>query len=130
SVPHEHQRVQPALIGAPALRFQDGTPSFHVLEEQSPRPGALLLGGVLSLAVAGASIPIGHIANPRPFLAASAAHFQVDKRWPASSRRTTEAPGKTDKRTIAPLPPVTAETPLRSSNAKPTDFQSKPILAQ
>src|ERR1700736_2796004 len=49
SVPLQYHRVQPAIIGASALRRPDGLPSFHVLEGQSPRLGALLLGGVLSL---------------------------------------------------------------------------------
>ena len=130
SVPRQYHRVQPVLIGASALRHPDGTPSFHVLEGQSPRLGALLLGAVLSLAAADASIPIGHIANYRPLLAASAAHSPTYTRWRASRRWTTEAPGETEERTIAPRAPATAETPLRASDAKPTDFQSKPILAQ
>jgi hypothetical protein len=59
SVPRQYHRVQPVFT--PALRSRDDTPSFHVLERQSPRPAALLLGGVRSLAAASAPIPIGRI---------------------------------------------------------------------
>src|SRR5215472_19185669 len=54
SVSRQYHRVQPAFT--PALRRPDGTPLFLVLERQSPRPAALLLGGVLSLAAASAPI--------------------------------------------------------------------------
>jgi len=59
SVSRQYHRVQPAFT--PALRRPDGTPLFLVLERQSPRPVALFLRGVRSLAAASAPIPIGHI---------------------------------------------------------------------
>lgn len=64
SVPRQHRYAQPTLIAASA--HQDGTPSFHFLERESPRLGALLLGGVLSLGIAGASVSIGRIEHFRP----------------------------------------------------------------
>jgi hypothetical protein len=97
SVPRQYGHVQPARL--------DGTPSFDVLEGESPRLGALLLGCVLSLGAVGASIQIGHLADYRAFLAASAAQRTAYTRWPASSRRTTLAAGDTG------------------------DFQSNPIIA-
>jgi Peptidase family S41/N-terminal domain of Peptidase_S41 in eukaryotic IRBP len=87
TVPRQYCHVQPAR--------PVGTPSFYVLEGESPRLGALLLGGVLSLGAVGASIQIGHLANYRLFLAGSAAHPAAYTRWPASSRRTTLAAGDT-----------------------------------
>ena len=67
SVPRQYRRVQPALSGASALRSAAGTPSFYLLDNQPPRAGALLLGAVLSLAGAAASIPLSHLPIYRPF---------------------------------------------------------------
>jgi hypothetical protein len=53
SVPREYGYVQPALIGVTAQQRLDGMPAFHVLEGELPRPGALLLGSVLSLVALG-----------------------------------------------------------------------------
>src|SRR5580698_5180114 len=50
SVPLQYRNGDPALVSGAALRQPDGTPSFHVIDSQPPRPGALLMGGVLSLA--------------------------------------------------------------------------------
>ena len=49
SVPRQYSRAQADLIETPITRHLDGGPSFRVLESQSLRPGALLIGGVLSL---------------------------------------------------------------------------------
>jgi len=54
SVPREYVYARPAFIGASAGQHLDGSPAFFVLEDASPRPGALLFGGVLSLAAVGA----------------------------------------------------------------------------
>jgi len=131
SVPRQYRRVQPALIGGSAQRHQDGTPSFHVLEGQSPRLGALLLGGILSLAAAGASIPIGHIANYRPFLPASTAQPPAYTRWPATTR-WTEAPGKIEERTSAPLALVAqfASGPPLPPSPQPQSQESPRVMTQ
>jgi hypothetical protein len=58
SVPRIRRDVQPALSGAP---------SFQVLESESLRPGAMLLGAALSLAAFGTgSFLIGHGGNHWP----------------------------------------------------------------
>jgi Peptidase family S41/N-terminal domain of Peptidase_S41 in eukaryotic IRBP len=44
-----HGQVQPEVVGASAEQYLGGIPSFRVLEGGSPRRGALLLGGLLSL---------------------------------------------------------------------------------
>jgi len=49
SVPREYSYIQSKLIGASVQQPLDGLPSFHVLEGESPRFGAVLFGGVLSL---------------------------------------------------------------------------------
>src|SRR5580704_5044922 len=53
SVPREYFHMQPALVGATTLRRLDGMPLFFILEDASPRFGALLLGCVFSLAAVG-----------------------------------------------------------------------------
>jgi hypothetical protein len=50
SVPREYFHVQPQLISYSALLRPDGVPSFFVLADQSLGPGALLFGGVLTVA--------------------------------------------------------------------------------
>jgi hypothetical protein len=61
SVPHQYLQLKPVLAGTAAQPRLYGTPSFFVLGDESPRPGALLLGGVLSLtALAAFSILLGH----------------------------------------------------------------------
>jgi len=54
SVPHEYVYAQPAFVGASVGQHLDGSPTFFVLENASPRPSALVFGGVLSLAAVGA----------------------------------------------------------------------------
>jgi hypothetical protein len=51
SVPREYGYVQPELVGASAQYRLAGVPAFHVLQGESPRPGALLFGTALSLVV-------------------------------------------------------------------------------
>jgi hypothetical protein len=54
SAPREYLYAQPAFIGASAEQHLAGSPAFFVLEDASPRPGALLFGGILSLMAVGA----------------------------------------------------------------------------
>ena len=49
SVPREYFYAEPELLATSGQRFA-GTPSFYFMGDESPRPGALLLGGMLSLA--------------------------------------------------------------------------------
>jgi|GEM_PF-991973 len=49
SVPREYFYAQPELVSASPRGLSVGVPSFYVLAEGSPRPGALLLGTILSL---------------------------------------------------------------------------------
>jgi hypothetical protein len=130
SVPRAYRYVQPAPIDASAQQRWDGTPSFHVLEGEAPRPGALLFGGVLAVVAVGTlSISIGHVANYRP-LRAAVAHPQP----PAHARRSASSPpapraaGNAEEETLASGQPAMATTRLRPGDAKPNDFQVKPIL--
>jgi hypothetical protein len=49
SVPREYFYAQPELVSASPRGLSGGTPSFYFLTESAPRPGALLLGTMLSL---------------------------------------------------------------------------------
>jgi hypothetical protein len=50
SIPREHRTLRPAMVtSTPAVRG-DGMPSFRVMEEEPPRPGTLMMAGVLSAA--------------------------------------------------------------------------------
>lgn len=48
SIPREYGYAEPELLSA-STRGVDGVPSFYVLRDESPRLGALVLGGLLSL---------------------------------------------------------------------------------
>jgi Peptidase family S41/N-terminal domain of Peptidase_S41 in eukaryotic IRBP len=63
SLPREYSYVQPRLLGASAQHLP-GVPSFFVLENESVRPGVLLLGATLSLVAVGAfSNLLNHLGN-------------------------------------------------------------------
>jgi Peptidase family S41/N-terminal domain of Peptidase_S41 in eukaryotic IRBP len=64
SVPRQHRPFQPALASGSA-RLSDGAPSFHVFDDEMPRPEALLLGTVLSfIALAAVPMFISHFGKP------------------------------------------------------------------
>jgi Peptidase family S41/N-terminal domain of Peptidase_S41 in eukaryotic IRBP len=103
TVPCQYRRGKPAVAGASGLWSPDSAPSFRVLEGESPNLGALLLGGVLSLAAATAWVPISRVVHDRPFLAASKAHPPAYVQWAASSRDSGQRTGDTTDRTAAPV---------------------------
>lgn len=72
SVPREHRCARQALVGAIGRPLSDGTPTFRVLADGSPRWGALLFGAMLSLVTLGV-VPssVTHFGNPMVVLAAS-----------------------------------------------------------
>lgn len=49
SVPREYFYAQPELVSAAPRGLSGGVPSFYFLAEDSPRPGALLLGTILAV---------------------------------------------------------------------------------
>lgn len=82
SVPREYYYFEPELLGASADQRLGGIPSFVVLEGGSPRPGALLSGGVLTVLVLAAwSIfqnQPGNFTPRRTFAASSQIHRYKD----------------------------------------------------
>jgi hypothetical protein len=76
------------FISMRAQKHWDGMPSFHVLEYESPRFGALLFGGVLSVTALSGSVLLNHVGDYRPLRgavadAAPSAHVQSAFRSPA-----------------------------------------------
>src|SRR6266436_1112847 len=64
SVPREYRHIHGTLVAASARPRMEGVPSLFVLEDESPRPGALFLGGMLTLlALAGFSMGINHVGS-------------------------------------------------------------------
>ena len=128
SVPRAYRSAQPATIDASAQQRWDGTPSFHVLEGETPRPGALFFGSVLALAaVAVFATSLGHGGNyPR----ASVAHSQPpgDVQWPASRSPASGAAGDGEEETIASGQPAMATTHLEPGGTQPNDFRVKKLL--
>lgn len=52
SIPREYRHASPAIAAVAIGQPGDALPSFQMLGNQSPRPGALALGGVVSLVIA------------------------------------------------------------------------------
>jgi hypothetical protein len=68
SISLEYRHAQPAMAGASARQRLDWTPSFQVLEGDSPRPGALLSGALLlALIVTAIPLLIGRGGSYAPF---------------------------------------------------------------
>jgi hypothetical protein len=76
SVPLQYRHIENVLATGAKTRQPDGMPSFHVIEGQPPRPGALLLGGLLSLAAIAAAIPASHLAGSGTFQAGAESRVQ------------------------------------------------------
>jgi C-terminal processing protease CtpA/Prc len=69
SLPREYLHAEPELAGAAIGQHAKGVPTFYVLGDERPRPGALFLGGVLSLgALVAVSVLLTHGGNFRPLL--------------------------------------------------------------
>ena len=96
SLPLQYRHVEPALSGATAPRQPDGMPSFHVIEGRAPRPGALFLGCVLSLAAIGASIPASHLLGSGTFQVAA----RGESAQAGSERGGSSVPAVTEQQPI------------------------------
>jgi hypothetical protein len=130
SVPRQHHHVQPDLVGASAPQRLDGVPSFQVLNGDLPRPGALLVGFVLSvIAVATFSVLLSHRGNYRELRASlgpeqrAAGRPSSDFNPPASrSLRQVE------EQTIAPAR-IGALSRVAPEGTKPSDLRSSSLPA-
>jgi C-terminal processing protease CtpA/Prc len=79
SLPREYGNAHSALIAAPVSQRLEGAPSFFVLESEAPRPGALLLGGVLSLTALAAFPVLLSELHPRTQNGSSASGQQLGR---------------------------------------------------
>jgi hypothetical protein len=92
SVPREYFHAQPELVSVSAQRAH-GTPSFYILGNESPRPGALLFGAALaSCALVTFSGLLSHGGHTRRFRA-SAAQQQRAALSASSVRTAPTSPG-------------------------------------
>jgi Peptidase family S41 len=129
SVPREYFHAQPALVGASALRRLDGMPLFFILEDASPRFGALLLGCAFTLAAVGAiSVLLTQVGSYRTFRPwtfqpqrAAAARSSAFK--PGAAQRIGDARGEA----TASQQPANSGASLAPVDAEPADSQSKAL---
>jgi hypothetical protein len=132
SLPREYFHVQPALIGASVLRRLDGMPLFFILEDESPRIGALLMGAMFSLAaVSTILVLISQVGSYRPFRPwadhpqrSASARSSAFK--PAASRVVGEAEGKA----TASGHSATSATSLPLGDNEPDDAQPNALLIE
>jgi predicted secreted Zn-dependent protease len=132
SVPREYLHMQPALIGASAYRRLDGLPLFFILEDASPRFGALLLGCVFSLAAVGTiSVLITQVGSYHTFRPWK---FQPQRAASALSSAfkppAAHAVGDPGEKTTASGSAVNSETSLTTGDAARSDTQSNAILIE
>jgi hypothetical protein len=132
SVPREYRRVRPALFGAAVQPRLAGAPSFFVLREESPGPGALLLGSAVSMvALSLFSVLLGH-GNHRPLGASAGERWHAPDARPSAfshpPRQTAhDREGATTGSTSAELP-ATEASRFRPLETRPIDSQSKALL--
>jgi predicted secreted Zn-dependent protease len=132
SVPREYFHVQPALIGASAYRRLDGLPLFFILEDESPRLGALLLGSAFSLAAVGTiSVLISHVGLYRPFRPwTNQPQHTASAHSSAFKSPATHAVGDAGEKTTASGSPMNSPSSLSSGDAARSDTQSNAILIE
>ena len=130
SVPSEYFHAQPAFMVSSARQHLDGAPSFFLLENESPRLGAVFFGGMLSLLALGAvSLLNGHGGSYRP-LSAWLAQSQHRNSAPSSAleRVAPQSSGDAKQKTLVSRPPTTPASALIEGDAKPGSFQSTLLL--
>jgi hypothetical protein len=120
SVPREHFHAQPALVAASARRRLDGTPSFQILEDGSPRPEALFSAAVLSL-VAFVAIPV---------LIGQDGTYRARRAWSASTQHPYAARSSAFRR-HTPQPTGNPETNRSARNLQLASASSSvPVSAE
>jgi hypothetical protein len=125
SVPREYFYAEPELMAVSGQRL-GATPLFSLVSEPSPRPGALFLGGMLSLAaLVTFSTLLGHGGNRRALMA-SARQLQ-GATAPASSTSTRPAPlAARDRNSLSGGQDATNASTSGHSAASATPFSRAP----
>lgn len=137
SVPREYFYAQPELLSASAQRHMGGLPSFYILGNDAPRPGALVFGSALSLlALATFSALLSHGAmrralhssrdQGRPPYARSAA----SERSPAAARSADDRHlvGSSESAATIPDRHAGSAAPAGPSEAGQGDLRSSAVL--
>jgi hypothetical protein len=126
SVARGYRSAQPALIGVPVRRPLDGLPSFCVLEGELPRLGALVFGGVVSLAaLCAVSVLVSGLGKNPPYVAPVAQpQTPASERSSAFRRSTPRARNGAKEEATASGQLASAASSLGPA-VRPSDFQSK-----
>jgi len=66
SLPRQHRNARPAIASASVQPHSEDGPLFSLLEGEGPRPGALLLGGLLSITAVFGWVSITGLEHYRP----------------------------------------------------------------
>jgi hypothetical protein len=132
SVPREYFHAQPALIGASAYRRLDGLPLFFILENESPRLGALLLGSAFSLAaVSTIFVLISQVGSYHPFRPWTAQPQRLGSAVSSALKPlAAQAVGDAGEKTIASGSAVNSATSSSLDDAARSDTQSNAILIE
>ena len=141
SLPRQYFHAEPELVSVPAQRAH-GTPSFHILGDESPRPGALLFGAVLSSgALVAFSGLLSHGGHTRRFRSSTTQEQRAAP--PPSTMRTaptslggeeSESLGSGKNTAVASTaqldatigPPQQSDQPLRRDSRSITSERSSP----
>jgi len=133
SVPREYFYAQPELLSASAGQTP-GSPSFHVLDNDAPRPGALVFGFALSVAAlltfstllnqGGQHRALRASASPRQSFASRATRHPASASPQAADDSSFSVAGETSQQAFAsasasPAATTNAELPSMQ-NAQPT----------
>jgi hypothetical protein len=91
SLPREYAHIPSAPVSSSIPHHSDGVPSFHLLENESPRPGALLFGGIMSLtALSIFSLLLRHAGNSLPYRPSAVESLPQATLRPSGSQSSTE----------------------------------------
>ncbi|HTF72221.1 MAG TPA: TIGR03435 family protein [Edaphobacter sp.] len=117
SMTREHLNAQPAMDAATG-RSIDGMPSFWLLESESPRPAAIVLGGLLTLAAAmcGFFLPVS---PAKPSMTVQ----RAESGYPQMASKATGSDGQRDSNPSSVLVLGPAEP---GKQGKPTGETAKP----
>lgn len=132
SAPREYLYVQPALTGISARQGLGGTPFFYIQGNESPRLGALLYGGILSLVIF-AAMPgvIGHDGNHRiPGYLFRQPQRPADVRSSTSEGPASQAANGAEEEARLPGQPALAATGLSFNEGERRGFHSSPLSQQ
>jgi Peptidase family S41 len=131
TVPREYFHVQPEVASYSAHLRSDGEPSFFVLTAESPGTGALLFGGVLSLAALIAfSTLLNHGVKNVPLSALIRSTQGTAKERSSAFSPEQRTPAHAEEQTIASTQPPQAgiaTNASRSNSTKASDSQAKAL---